>query len=207
VFFLDEEPSQPCRRHFGFDAVGIQALARGRDRIRIDVRGEELQLDVAVAGGNPLMEEHGEGIGFLARAATRNPDAQSAIGCPAVEQAGNHLLFQQVEHVPIAEKAGDVDQEVLREQIQFAPVGAQPVEIAVHIVGRDRSHLHAPFDPALQRTGFVEGKIVRRPGAQKLDDVRQPLRRLVMRGRAVLNALLAHLPIVHQQSIGNPRRR
>ena len=64
-------------------------------------------------------------------------------------------------------------------------VAPQNVEIAVHVIGLDRGHRHAPLDPAPQRTLLVEREIVGGIGAQKIDDRGQPV---VFRSRDVLSA-------------------
>ena len=98
---------------------GIEALARAGDRIGIDVGGEDLKLDVARCRRDLLAKEHGKGIGFLARAASRDPDAQRLIGRVVADKAGHDLLRQEIEHIRIAEEAGDVDEQILGEKIEF----------------------------------------------------------------------------------------
>ena len=67
-------------------------------------------------------------------------------------------------------------------------VAAQHVEIAIHVVGLDRRHRHAPLDPALQRALLVKREIMGGLRAQKIDDLGQPIRRRVLRRRAVIGA-------------------
>jgi hypothetical protein len=93
----------------------------------------------------------------------------------AADQVGNDLLRQEIEHLRIAEEAGDVDQQVLGKQVELAWVAAQHFEIAIHVVGLDRRHRHAPLDPALQRARLVKREIMRGLRAQKIDDLGQPI--------------------------------
>ena len=70
-----------------------------------------------------------------------------------------HLLRQQLESLRVAEEAGDVDQQILGEEIELAGILPQQIEIATNIV--DAGQRHAPLDPAHQRARLVECKIVR----------------------------------------------
>ena len=106
----------------------------------------------------------------------------------AAHQVGNDLLRQEIEHLRVAEEAGDVDEQVLGEKVELAGVAAQHVEIAVHVVGLDRRHRHAPLDAALQRAGLVEREIMRGLGAQQIDDLGQPILRCILRRRTVRRA-------------------
>ena len=66
----------------------------------------------------------------------------------------NDGLREEIEHLSITEEAGDVDQQILGEQIEFACVAAQYFEISIR--GCDRRRRHASLDPTLQRARFVE---------------------------------------------------
>ncbi len=175
VILLRKEAGKPRRRHVRLDRFRVEALSGARDRIRVDIGGEDLQLDVALRRRDLLAEQHGEGIGLLARAAPGNPDAERLIGRVAADQVGNDLLRQEIEHLRIAEEAGDVDEQVLGKKVEFAGVAAQHFEIPIHVIGLDRRHRHAPLDPALQRARLVKREIVGGLRAQKIDDLGQPI--------------------------------
>ena len=64
----------------------------------------------------------------------------------------------------------------------------QDFEIAIHVIGLDRGHRHAPLDPALQRARLVEPEIMGGLRAQKIDDLRQPILRGILWMRAILCA-------------------
>ena len=91
------------------------------------------------------------------------------------DQVGNDLLRQEIEHLRIAEEAGDIDEQVLGKQVELACVAPQQFEIPIHVIGLDRRHRHAPLDPALQRARLVEREIVGGLRAQKIDDLGQPI--------------------------------
>ena len=96
------------------------------------------------------------------------------IGRLAADQVGNDLCRQEIEHLRIAEEAGDIDEQVLGKKIELARVAPQHFEIAIHVIGFDRCHRHAPLDPALQRARLVKREIVGGLCAQKIDDRGQP---------------------------------
>ena len=97
------------------------------------------------------------------------------IGRVAADQVGNDLLRQKIEHLRIAEEAGDIDEQVLGKKVEFACVAAQHFEIPIHVIGLDRRHRHAALDPALQRARLVKPEIMGRLRAQKIDDLGQPV--------------------------------
>ena len=85
-----------------------------------------------------------------------------------------------------------------------ACVAAQNFEIAIHVIGLDRRHRHAPLDPALQRARLVKREIVGGLRAQQIDDLGQPIRR----GDPVQSApscvpRQSHLPAVVDERRGN----
>ena len=59
VIFLREKAGEPLRRYVCLDRFGIKTLSRAGDGVRIDIGGEDLQLDVSIGGGDLLAEEHG----------------------------------------------------------------------------------------------------------------------------------------------------
>ena len=100
----------------------------------------------------------------------------------------------------IAEETGDVDEQILGQQVELAGSSRRMFEIAVHVVGLDRRHRHAPLDPALQRALLVEREIMRRLRAQQLDDLRQPVLRRVLAARPS-GAARRHPPVVLDEAL------
>jgi hypothetical protein len=135
-----------------------------------------------------LAKEHGEGIGLLARAAAGDPDSQGTIERLAEHEIGNDLVSEERENLRIAEKARDIDEQVLGEEVELVRVVAQKLEIAIHVVGVDRRHRHPSFDAALQRAGLVEREIMGGLRAQKIDDLAQPVLWLILGKRSVSGA-------------------
>ena len=83
-----------------------------------------------------------------------------------VDEIGNHLLRQQLEGLRVAEEAGDVDQQVLGEELELTWILPQHVEIPTAVI--DTGQRHAPLDPAQQCARLVEREIVRGLRAQKI---------------------------------------
>lgn len=67
-------------------------------------------------------DEHGDGIGFLAEAAPGDPDPQRVIEGVIAHESGDGLRGEMVEHLPVAEEAGDVDQQILGQDAGFLGV-------------------------------------------------------------------------------------
>ena len=112
----------------------------------------------------------------IARAASCNPDPQWLDEGMAAHQRRDHLVSQIVKHFCIAEKRGDVDQQVLGEKPGFGCILVQHVEVARKITAAN-GHRHAPLDPPLQRAGLVEREIMGGFGAQPFNNVVQAVGR------------------------------
>ena len=87
-----EERRQTIRRDVGLDRLRIEAVASDRHRIRVDVAGEDLQLDVALRDVNLLAKQHGERIGLFAGTAAGDPDPQRSIQSMIAHEVGNDAL-------------------------------------------------------------------------------------------------------------------
>ena len=118
---------------------------------------------------------------------------------------GNHLVRQQVEGLRVAKEAGDVDQQVLGEELELARILPQHVEITATVV--DSGQRHAPLDPAQQCARLVERETVRGLRAQKFDNLGQPIRRVIVAFRTLPLPVEDHLPTVLGKGLGNLRYR
>ena len=166
---------QPGRRNIAGDGWRIQALARLRDGLRVHVRREDLELAIEIQRRDRLAKGDRDRVGFLAGAASGDPRAKRVILGPGAQQVRQTLLAQKFEYPRIAEKAGDVNEEILRELVAFARVVPQQVEIGLAVSGHARPHGHSPFDPAPQRAPLVGREIMPRRLPQDLDDAREPV--------------------------------
>src|ERR1700730_9217956 len=167
-----EETLEMRRRDVLLDGLRIQSIAGNRYRVIVDVGCEDLQLYVSLRGRDRLEEEHGDRVGFLARAASGVPDPDRLVQRLPAYQLGNDLLRQDRERLFIAEKSGDVDQHGFGEEIDLIRILADRVQIDTDVL--DRRHRHPPFDLAQERALLVEGEIVRGARAQEVDDHVQP---------------------------------
>ena len=87
-----EKRRQSTWRDVGLDRLGIEAVASDRHRVRVDVAGEDLQLDVALRDADLLAKQHGEGIGLFAGTAAGDPDPQRSIQIMIAHEVGNDAL-------------------------------------------------------------------------------------------------------------------
>ncbi len=80
--------SEALRGNLCCDGFRIKPFPRQGDSVRIDVGREDLKLDVAFGGCDRLPQQHGERVGFLARAASCDPDAQWLLDGMGAHQSG-----------------------------------------------------------------------------------------------------------------------
>ena len=168
LFLLLEETGEPRRRHVGLDRFRIEPLPGESHRVAIGIGRKHLQRAGALCRRQFLQKQHGDGIGLLACAAAGHPDPQRLVRRLPAHQIGNNFLRQQLEGFRVAKEPGDVDQQILGEEIDLTRILTENFEIPVAI--GNASHRHAALDPTLQRPRLVESKVVRRPNAQQVDD-------------------------------------
>ena len=102
---LRKETRKSRSRHVCRDRFRIKALPGRRDRIGVNVGGEDLQLDLPLRRRDFLAEEHGERIGFLTRAAPGDPEAQRLIDGMVADQIRNDLFAQNIEYLRDRERS------------------------------------------------------------------------------------------------------
>ncbi len=172
---LHKEACKAFRRDVLLDRFRIEAVASTGNGIRVDIGGQDLQFEAAPRLRNLLVQKHGKRISLFTGAAPCDPNTYGLIGSMIGNQIRNGLFRQEFEDFRIAEEAGDVDEQILGEQIKLGRVASQKCDIAILIVRSDCRHTHAPFDPALQCAVLVEREIVIGFRAQQFDDLRQPI--------------------------------
>ena len=208
MVLLCKEAGEPRRRHIGCNRFRIASLAGESDRLLVDIGGENLQLDVPFRRRDLLEKEHGERIGLLAGAAAGNPDPQRPVQGVPVDEIGYDLVRQEFEGTRVAEEAGDVDQQVLGEELELTWILPQPVEIPTTVIGTGQRH--APLDPPQQCARLVEREIVRGFRAQKIDDLGEEIRGMIVRHRAFTRTVEHQLPTVvgeHFRKSSRPEAR
>ena len=171
VTLLDEVFRQPLGRDLSGDGFGEEPVAGRGDGVGVDVGGEDLEHHALIGAFHEFAEQDDQRIGLLAGAASRDPDADRLPRQLGVHQVGDDFRGDQIEDAGVAEKAGDVDQQVLGQQVEFAGVGGEHFEVVAHRTGRDAAEDHAPFDPAFQGALLVEGEIIVGAAAHQGDDV------------------------------------
>jgi hypothetical protein len=87
------------------------------------------------------------------------------------------LISEAVEYMLVAEKAGDIDQQVGREHLQFGWIIRQHCQVKRGVIRLQADKRHSPLDPALQCPGLVEREIVNGFCPDQVDNTRKPIRR------------------------------
>ena len=98
---------------------GIEPVPRLSHGVGVDIRGEDLKLDVLARVGDRLAEQDGEGIGFLACAASGDPDPQRLTRRLIGDQTGNDVFGEKVERFRVAKELGDVDEQILGQKVEL----------------------------------------------------------------------------------------
>ncbi len=149
-----------------------------------------------ICGLDLLLKEHDKGVCLLAGAASGDPYPDGLIGAVATDQIGNDLIRQDVEHLRVAEEAGDMNQQILGQKLELAGITSQKLDVAIHATCPDRHHRHASLDAPLQCAGFVEPEVVAGLRSQQVYDLMQPTRFRVVFRQAVLLADMGGLPVI-----------
>ena len=182
VLVLDEEPAQALGRDVRGDVGRKDARARLVDGVPVQVGGKDLErkvpgrLDLL----QRLLEDHGQGIGLLPRGAAGRPGPQHPAFGMGRQQGRDDLVLQLLPGRRVAEKAGDADQKLLEEQLDFLGILAQKPDIGGDLV--DLVQAHAPLDPAVDGALLVQGKIVAGLGPQQDQDLFQGALRFALPG-------------------------
>src|SRR4030042_105914 len=156
--FLAEKPSQPLRRDIDPDIGRVDTGTGGRDRILVNIRTVYLDLVLLFGFIHKLPEEDGNGIGLLTGGASGHPDSKAVIVRFLLKQLRQDFLLQYFKGLRIPEKAGDVDQKLLEQEMHLLGVLLQKTGIGVRVFnGVDG---HPSFDPASDGGLLVEGKIM-----------------------------------------------
>ena len=166
-----EEARQPLRRDVGGDAGRVHRGARGGNRVPVDVGSKDLQRPSLLERLHPLLQQDGDRIRFLARRTAGRPDANHAARRMVVEDLRDHLLFERLEGLRIAEETGHPDQQVAKQGVHL---GWRLLQIPDVVFDRfDLVQRHAAHDAAVDGVRLVLGKIVPGLRAQQDEDLLQ----------------------------------
>src|SRR6185369_14529450 len=113
VCVLLEVALQTLLRDVSFYPCGVHTRARERKRLIGGIRRENLDLEPLASTVYLFRDEDRQRISFLAARTRGDPSAQIVACRPALYQRHNHALPQCFPSLGIAEKAGDIDQQVI----------------------------------------------------------------------------------------------
>ena len=125
-----EKAPQPLGRDVGLDALGIDRVARAVQHRLVHIRSEQLERAFLPSLVHELHQRHRERENFLPARASRHPHADGFLRGFVLHDAREDLLLQRLEHLRIAEEAGDGNQDVLKERIEFTGALAQACDVA-----------------------------------------------------------------------------
>ncbi len=171
AFHLHEVAAQPLGPDVLHDVGRVDPGARGRDGVLVEVGRVDLDLEVEVALVHQLVQQDGDGVGLLSGGAARHPGAQDpALRLPG-DEPREHLGPERLERLRIPEEAGDVDEQLLEQELHLGGMLLQVA--AVEFRGRDVVLRHAALDPADDRALLVLGEVVAGPRAEDGQDLAQ----------------------------------
>ena len=159
---FDEVFVQKFRRHAGHFMRVVNALAGLLDRLFANVGAKDLD---AVAAGLVFQVVHqgdGDGIGFLARGAARHPDPDRDGGGLVLQDGREYFLTQGDKTIRVAEKLGDLDDQVIEQRLNFARLVLQKADVIL-----ERFNVvehHAPLDAPLKSWAACRRPDPRRSG-------------------------------------------
>lgn len=202
-----EEPSQSLRRDVVRDGVTVHAVARSRDGCVAQVGAEQLHLERWRRFLEMLEQRDRERIGLFAAGAPGNPDAEWGAGRARTHDLREPVLLQLLEHLRIAEEAGDADQQILIKAIELGRIRAEILEV---ITPRPVSmHEHPAKQPPLERPAPILREVHAGAPVQQGEDLLQRLRlvRLVAASGGGRRKICAITHLRHYPEILLGRRR
>ena len=140
------------------------------------IRCKQLHSEAKLPLHQIFTDEDGQRIGLLAGGATGDPRPQSrALGFAFHEQRQS-LMNENFKGLRVAKEAGNSDEQLLKQCIEFMRIRQHEPEILVQ--GLDLVHMHPAFDAPMNRVLFIECKIGPGPIAQKNEDLVERLGRI-----------------------------
>ena len=153
-----EEPSQPLRRDVRGNLLRIGAGPRLRESRLAQVGGEDLNGRPASRQPSQAFEQADhERIDLLAGGAPGHPHANGRIGPSIRQEAGEHLIDQDLEGLRVAEERGHSDQAVVKKGMDFVRMAVQVPGVVLQLLDADEGH--AARDPPLDGRLLVQAEI------------------------------------------------
>ncbi len=154
-------------RQIGRDAFGVNPAAGAQDGVVIQIGGEDLDFEGLAQPFQHFAAQHRQRVSLLAGGAARHPESHLA-RFHALEQPGQMVAFQFVEHFAVAEKIGDSDQQLPVKRHDFAGVAVHELHVIAQVV--NLIHRHPSLDPPDHGIGLVMGEIDPRALAQQREN-------------------------------------
>jgi hypothetical protein len=139
------------------DTLGIQPLTGVLDDIRIDIRGEDLDMPRSPRALPELVEQHRHGVRFFSRRAGRDPDTQRRL-LRWFSEPPSQQCIERAKHLAVAEEGRDADQQLREQETELVRMRREQGDIVRHRF--DLVDAHAPLDAADHRRGLVPPEIV-----------------------------------------------
>ena len=131
---LHEIAVQQIGGEAGDRGEGVDATPGERDRLLVEVCGEDLHIEALKLIPQRLRHQDRERIRLLTSRAARRPDTQLIAALARLrDEVGERLLPQRREEIIIAEKFRHFDQEGGDEAIVLLRMEMEVVEIVTHI--------------------------------------------------------------------------
>src|SRR5207237_1709277 len=108
---------------------------------------------------------------FLAGRTSRHPDAYRRVRGFVLQNLGEDAVFERLESLRLAEKARDVDQDVLIQRLELRAILLQ-VPCVIAEIFLDIKH-HAPHDSPPDRRIAITAEVDAERRAQQLQDITQ----------------------------------
>ena len=162
---LVEEAANALGRDVLCDVGRIVCDARHCDGVIVEVGGVDLDAQFLLMAGSQFVlqfgQQDGNRVGLFAGGAASHPDAKGVAGWLARQQLGQDGLLEYDKGLWVAKEAGDVDQQLLEQQLCLLGVFAQ--EARVHRLVLDAMLAHAALNAPPDGAFLVEREVV--PGA------------------------------------------
>lgn len=148
----------------------------------MEVAGEDLNARRIFVPRGLLEQEHGEGVGLLARRAPDAPHAHLVAAVLAREELRDDVLLELREDLRVAEEARHRHEEIVGERRKLFRLLAEKRQVCGEVV--DLPQLHAACDPPQDGGALVAPEVAAGASAQKGEDRLEESLRLVF-GRCI----------------------
>ena len=126
---LGEEAAEALGGDVGLNVFGIDTAAGFGDARFTDIRAKELNVSLGSFVAEKVEERDGQRIGFFAGSAGGSPNADAGFRTAALDKGWKNRGLEGIEHLGIAEKAGDIDEHVLVKGFDFLGIGLHVSDI------------------------------------------------------------------------------